>query len=84
MLPKACLCYCCKLTSRLNNESSLKINTSALSLGFDALIYSVVKWSTPNNPESYSSDMTTPGLNNGEKISTRTETPKKTNIIHNM
>ena len=29
-----------------------------------------------NNHEGYSSDMTTPGLNDGEKIPTRTETPK--------
>ena len=36
-----------------------------------------------NNQEGHSSDTTTPGLNDGEKIPTRTETPKKTNIIHN-
>ena len=30
-----------------------------------------------NNQEGYSSDTTTPGLNDGEKIPKRTETPKK-------
>ena len=36
-----------------------------------------IKWSTPSNQEGYSSETTTPGLNDGEKIPTRTETPKK-------
>ena len=34
-----------------------------------------------NNQERYSSDTTTPWLNDGEKIPTRTKTPKKNNCI---
>ena len=37
-----------------------------------------------NNKERYSSDMTTPGLNDGEKNPYKDKNTQKTNINHNM
>ena len=37
----------------------------------------MIKWSTPTTRERYCSDTTTGGLKGGEKIPTRTNTPKK-------
>ena len=44
----------------------------------------MIKWSTPTTRRDTVQTRQTPGLNDGEKIPTRTKTPKKTNIIHNM